>query len=66
MSKTADEFLKSIEGGRIVSSADLNEHQIIEAKANNKFYVDDHGYGYAILPWGLKTDKDDERELLKE
>jgi hypothetical protein len=63
MLKTAKELLNKIEGGRIVSSNDLNNHQIVEARANNKFYVDENGLGYAVLPWELKTARDVERRL---
>lgn len=49
-------------GGRIVSSNDLNAFQISEAKANGKFWVSPEGYGWAILPWTLTTDKDRVRE----
>lgn len=61
---SAIEFLKraSIGQGRIVSSGDLCELQIAEAKALDRFFVDeDTGLGWAILPWDLTTDKDNER-----
>jgi hypothetical protein len=62
---TAIEFMRlsaSI-NGRIVSSNDLNKWRIAEARINNRFFVDDEtGYGWAILPWELPTDKDRDRE----
>ena len=49
--------------GRIVSSGDLTTHQISEARAKNRFWVDEEtGLGFALLPWELTTDKDRRRE----
>lgn len=64
MGKSAEEFLvrAASTGGRIVSSNDLNEYQIAEARRENKFFVTDDGLGFAILPWELTTDKDRKRE----
>lgn len=61
---SAEEFLKQAitQGGRIVSSGDLSTLQIAEAQAFGKFWVNDAGFGFAILPWELTTDKDRERE----
>ena len=61
---TAIEFLRrTSEGHRIVSSNDLNHHQIVEAQARKLFFVDgETGFGWALLPWELTTDKDRERE----
>lgn len=61
----AADFLKSsIDIGRIVPSGDLTESQIVEARANNMFFVDDQGYGYAIVPWDLTTIRDRHRERI--
>lgn len=49
-------------GGRVVSSNDLNVFQISEAQADRKFWVSPEGYGWAILPWRMTTDKDRARE----
>ena len=62
---TATDFLKraNSNNGRIVSSDALTIHQIAYAQANNLFYVDSHtGYGWALLPWCLTTQKDRQRE----
>jgi hypothetical protein len=49
--------------GRIISSNDLTELQMCEARTTGRWYVDpDTGYGWAILPWDLRTKKDAERE----
>lgn len=59
----AIEFLKRSDGHRIVSTGDLNEYQIVEARRDNKMFVDpDTGLGWVLLPWELTTDKDRERE----
>lgn len=59
----AIEFLKRSDGHRIVSTGDLNEYQIAEARRENKMFVDsDTGLGWVLLPWELTTDKDRERE----
>lgn len=61
----AIEFLKRTDGHRIVSTGDLNEYQIAEARRENKMFVDpDTGLGWVLLPWELTTDKDREREKL--
>lgn len=63
-----DEALKFLQrcgglpAGRIVCSSDLTVHQIAEARVENRFYVDPEGFGYALLPWELTTEKDVERE----
>lgn len=49
-------------GGRIVNSKDLNEHQIAEAQMKEHFFVDEHGCGFAFLPWTLSTTTDRKRE----
>ena len=62
---TAIEFLRECSTGkyRIVSSGDLHRFQIAEAQACNRFYIDEEtGYGWALLPWELTTDKDRQRE----
>lgn len=53
---------------RIVSSGDLIEFQIAEARVEKTFFVDEQtGLGFALLPWELTTDKDCAREkALKE
>jgi hypothetical protein len=55
-------FLKRARSeGRIICSGDLTRFQIAEAQAKSLFYVDPDGFGYAIWPWDLTTDKDQER-----
>ena len=55
--------LRAASEGRIVSSGDLTMHQISEARAKNRFWVDEEtGLGFALLPWELTTDKDRRRE----
>jgi hypothetical protein len=59
----AIEFLKKTDGHRIVSTGDLNEYQIAEARRDNKMFVDpDTGLGWVLLPWELTTNKDRKRE----
>jgi hypothetical protein len=64
MKETAEDFLvrAASTGGRVVSSNDLNEFQIAEARREFKFFVTEGGLGFAILPWELTTDKDRKRE----
>lgn len=63
MKKTALEFMKSATG-RIVSSGDLTEIQIVEFRAYGSFYIDDEtGLGWADVSWELTTDKDRKREF---
>lgn len=50
------------EGGRVVSSNDLNKYQIAEAQTKGNWWVSNDGLGWAILPWDLTTDKDRDRE----
>lgn len=38
------------EKGRIVSSASLETHDIDQAKAGHRWYVDENGFGFAWLP----------------
>ena len=48
---------------RIVSSGDMTELQIAEARQANRFYVDEEtGLGFAAIPWELTTSKDRKRE----
>lgn len=62
MSETALQFMKRCDG-RIVSSGDLGIHQIAEAQACRRFWVDEEtGLGWAIVPWSVSTQKDRERE----
>jgi hypothetical protein len=57
------EFLKRCNGHRIVSSGDLTTLQIAEAQARKLWYVEPGGgFGWALLPWELTTDKDRQRE----
>lgn len=59
----ADDFLMSCaDKGRVVCSGDLTEFQIAEARASNNFYVNDRGFGFAMVPWNLTTRQDRERE----
>ena len=62
---SALDFLKRACDGkhRIVSSGDLTTAQINEARSNDLFFIDnDTGYGWALLPWELRTIKDKERD----
>lgn len=61
---TSDEFLKKLAhgDGRIVSTGDLLNLQIAEARANSTMHVLEGGLGFVILPWNLSTPKDRERE----
>lgn len=57
-------FLKRAADGehRIVSSGDLTTFQIAEAQSQGRFYVEPGGgLGWALLPWHLTTDKDQQR-----
>ncbi len=61
----AIEFLQrtATDNARIVSSNDLTYFQIAEARASKRFFVDEEtGFGWALLPWDLTTDKDRQRE----
>ena len=64
MNESAEDFLKRAvtKGGRVVSSGDLNIWQISEARAKGDWWLSPDGFGWAILPWELTTDKDRERE----
>ena len=64
MKESAEMFLDRAvsSGGRIVSSNDLNAFQISESQAKGVFWVCQRGFGWAILPWSLTTDKDRARE----
>ena len=64
MINTAEEFLaRAVQtGGRVVSSNDLNKWQLSEAQAKGLWWVSHEGFGWAILPWCLTTDKDRGRE----
>lgn len=59
-------FLEStvcgLETGRIVSSADLTEHQLVEAQAKNRWFVAPTGLAWAMVPWTLTTPNDRARE----
>jgi len=64
MNETAEQFLaKAVSrGGRVVSSNDLNKWQLSEARVKGNWWVSEEGFGWAILPWELTTDKDRDRE----
>ncbi len=65
VSNEALEFLRRATDGRhrIVSTGDLHEMQIAEARADGRMYVEPGGgLGWVLLPWGLTTSKDKERE----
>lgn len=62
---TAIEFLKRCADGnyRIVSTGDLVEMQIAQARSQDTMFVDDEtGLGWVLLPWRLTTNKDLQRE----
>jgi hypothetical protein len=48
--------------GRIISTGDLTQLQIVEAQRTNNMFVDENGLGFVLLPWALTTDKDIQRE----
>ena len=48
-------------GYRLVSTGDLTELQISEAKKEDRFFVDSDNLGYVALPWDLTTEKDEKR-----
>ena len=59
MSVERDFLMRSVDIGRIVPSANLTNKQIIEARLNGRFHVDNEsGIGFAILPWPLTTKED--------
>lgn len=57
-------FIKKFSNGhRIVSTNDLTEFQIAEAREENRLYVDElSGLGWIALPWDITTLKDRNRE----
>lgn len=57
-------FLKKfVDGHRIVSTGDLTDLQISNAKVEGRFYVEPNGgLGWVALPWDLSTPKDKSRE----
>lgn len=63
---TAEQFLSLAvsRGGRVVSSNDLNTWQLSEARVLGNWWVSADGFGWAILPWELTTDKDRDRERI--
>lgn len=65
MGESAEQFFERAAkiGGRVVSSGDLNEYQISEARAKGKMWISDDGLGWCILPWNLRTEKDRVREF---
>ena len=48
---TAEEFLQKLseEGGSIVSTNDLTVFEISAARAEDRMFVDDNGYGYVLV-----------------
>lgn len=61
----AIEFLRRTaeEEGRIVSTNDLTQLQIALAMENGSLFVDDEtGLGFVLLPWRVRTRKDEERD----
>lgn len=60
------EFLKKfVDGHRIVSTGDLTDLQISNAKVEGRMYVEpDGGLGWVTLPWDLSTPKDKHREAV--
>lgn len=55
------EFLKKVanEGGAIVSSNECSEMEIVNARATDRFYVDEDGMGYVWrIPAWLKSRED--------
>ena len=65
MSNIFNDFLiKFVDGHRIVSTNDLTELQITEAKIDGRLYVSEkHNLGWVALPWHLSTKKDKAREI---
>jgi hypothetical protein len=65
MTDGALEFLYRAADGkhRIVSTGDLHEMQIAEARTEGRMFVEPGGgLGWVLLPWELTTSKDKERE----
>lgn len=60
------EFLKKfVDGHRIVSTGDLTDLQISNAKVEGRLYVEPNGgLGWVALPWDLSTPKDKHREAV--
>jgi hypothetical protein len=57
--KMKELFRRAAEGeGRIVCTGDLTVHQIAEARAEGRMWVDATNLGWVLLPWGLTTAKD--------
>lgn len=49
-------------GYRLISTGDLTEMQIAEARKENRIFIDESdGYGYVALPWELTTTEDEKR-----
>lgn len=49
---------------RIISTGDLTEFQISNARCEDRLYVEPNGgLGWVALPWDLTTTKDKQREL---
>lgn len=56
---TAEQLLERLrEGGRIVSTGDLTEHQIAAARSAGRMFVDDDGFGYVHLADPPKADRE--------
>lgn len=60
------EFLKKfVDGHCIVSTGDLTDLQISNAKVEGRMYVEPNGgLGWVALPWDLSTPKDKHREAV--
>ena len=55
---------KFVNDYRIISTGDLTEFQISNARCEDRLYVDPNGgLGWVALPWDLTTTKDKQREL---
>ena len=60
-----DFMKKFVDGHRIVSTGDLTELQISNAKVEGRFYTEPNGgLGWVALPWDLSTPKDKHREVV--
>lgn len=59
---TINKLLKAVilGEGRIVSSCELTEMQIAEAQIEERMHVNTNGFGFVLLPWGLRCKKDGE------
>lgn len=59
-----DFMKKFVNDYRIISTGDLTEFQISNARCEDRLYVEPNGgLGWVALPWDLTTTKDKQREL---